>query len=732
MDAIFIVDNEGIYKSIHDEAILKVQMDYGEEIFRIAKCNKRNRDIVVFARQITTSETLDMWLEDVRPTETKGLSALNHLKVNSIGNKNIEFKSDIDTISTAYYQRMSVYKAIHSAENSFINRWGGEVLRRGYTITINKRIGLDRGVQIRSGKNLTGFEANTNIDNVVTRIRPVGYNGITTNTFIDSQLKNKYSSIKTKEIKYDDVKVKDENNPNEGFNTLKEAQAELTKRAEQEFSVNHIDELKADYRINFINLEQTEEYKDYIQTERIYLGDTVYVYEEKHDININVRCVSRKYDVLKQKVIEIELSNTDIKGKTITTSDILSELNNIIKNTNNNNIQDIIQSMINSGIKDSYVINRQNEILIMDTTDINTATNVWRWNVGGLAHSKTGYYGTYETAITQDGSIVASMITAGLLHGRYIAADTVSVDVIKSNNENPIIHLFGNCAIDATKQYEKGQGTSVRLKWDDYDYLRIGEDIFDIYTHSGGESPTFRLYGGQYTQTIQTQSGIITINRNGIQFNGNDLEYKNHNHHGQSMTLDTLACRAFGNGGNTLMHNNLEGNNKNLGWSGNRFNQLSAKSVWADEGSWSDRKLKENIRYLDNVGREISAFVSECDTLIINENLDTLSDIVINKEDLFYFIRDDLKLTQYNYIEGIVDENFNNKINFIANDLKDTKVGQILCGKHEGNWAYNLNNYISIAVGALQEEIKKREALEERVTFLEKQIKEILKINGSI
>ena len=70
--------------------------------------------------------------------------------------------------------------------------------------------GSDRGIQIRSRKNLTGFEANTDIDKVVTRIRPVGFNGITTDTYVDSPLINKYSAIKTKEIKYENVKVKSE------------------------------------------------------------------------------------------------------------------------------------------------------------------------------------------------------------------------------------------------------------------------------------------------------------------------------------------------------------------------------------------------------------------------------------------------------------------------------------------------------------------------------------------
>ena len=75
LDANFIIDSEGLYKQIHDEAILKCTLDYGEEVFRIVKLQKNISDIVVFARQITISETLDMWIEDIRPTETSGLSA---------------------------------------------------------------------------------------------------------------------------------------------------------------------------------------------------------------------------------------------------------------------------------------------------------------------------------------------------------------------------------------------------------------------------------------------------------------------------------------------------------------------------------------------------------------------------------------------------------------------------------------------------------------------------------
>lgn len=448
LDANFIIDSEGLYKQIHDEAILKCTLDYGEEVFRIVKLQKNISDIVVFARQITISETLDMWIEDIRPTDTSGIGALTHMKNNSIGKKDIQVFSNINTISTAYYQRMCMYKALHDCDQSFLKRWGGEVLRRGYNLTINDRIGSDRGVEIRSRKNLTGFEANTNIDNVVTRIRPIGYNGITIDGYVDSPLINKYSSIKTKEIKYEDIKLKDENNPNEGFDTLQEAQAELIRRAKLEFTENHIDELRADYRINFVYLEQTEEYKDYVQAERVYIGDTVHVYEEKHDMNISVRAITRKYDVLRQKIKEIELSNTDISQKAITTSDILAELNSIINKTENNNVSDIIQSMINSGIKDSYVIPRQNEIIVADNKDINLANNIIRINKNGLAFSKNGYYGNYEYGFTIDGVINASLIATGILSTILIQNKDGSLQIDLSGTNGIMTKKNGKNAIE--------------------------------------------------------------------------------------------------------------------------------------------------------------------------------------------------------------------------------------------------------------------------------------------
>ena len=79
-----------------------------------------------------------------------------------------------------------------------------------------------------------------------------------------------------------------------------------------------------------------------------------------------------------------------------------------------------------TGAKDSHVRFMYDsdgglqEIVIMDTENINTAVNVWRWNSGGLGFSRNGYAGPYTTAITQSGAIVADFITTGILNANLI------------------------------------------------------------------------------------------------------------------------------------------------------------------------------------------------------------------------------------------------------------------------------------------------------------------------
>ena len=88
-----------------------------------------------------------------------------------------------------------------------------------------------------------------------------------------------------------------------------------------------------------------------------------------------------------------------------------------------------------------YVVKTNDEILIMDTNDIATATKVWRWNINGLGYSKNGYKGPYETAMTMDGAIVADMIKTGELSADRVKGGTIATSKFQSTGIDGDTHL---------------------------------------------------------------------------------------------------------------------------------------------------------------------------------------------------------------------------------------------------------------------------------------------------
>lgn len=123
----------------------------------------------------------------------------------------------------------------------------------------------------------------------------------------------------------------------------------------------------------------------------------------------------------------------------------------------------------------------------------------------------------------------------------------------------------------------------------------------------------------------------------------------------------------------------------------------------------SDARLKENIKYMDNLPAETSTYVGVLD----NDEITTA--------DLVEFVKNDLYMATYDYklnTAGMEDgekeqvTSMNNRqIGFIAQDIKDSKVGKYLVTEDDqGILGYETANWTSIIAGALQHEIRTREA----------------------
>jgi hypothetical protein len=131
-----------------------------------------------------------------------------------------------------------------------------------------------------------------------------------------------------------------------------------------------------------------------------------------------------------------ESNMTSIKDKI----DSLPNKSEILEEARENASQ-LIHSATNG-----HVVTTADEQLIMDTADKKTARKLWRWNLNGLGHSKTGYNGTYETAITMDGQIVGERLIGG-----SVDASKLSVSY-KSSVEKQI-----SDAITDSNDYTDGQ-----------------------------------------------------------------------------------------------------------------------------------------------------------------------------------------------------------------------------------------------------------------------------------
>lgn len=521
LDAEFTVDNT-LSDYVVDEAIIKCLIDDEYEIFRIVKNDKTTRRITVVAKQITITEQKQLWLDDVRPTNTTGIGGLSHMYSNAVGIKEIFIHSDISVVSTAYYQTIDFYKACFDCDQSFTNRWGAnglEAVRRGYHLYLNRKRGTQSNLSIIEGKNLLGFTSNTNIDTFVTRAVGKGFNGIKGH-YIESSLKDKYARVNTKVIDYPNIKVKtsEYKKGDEGiwFDTEAEAIDELDRLVKLEFSKNHIDEIKATYNISFAQLEKTNKYKDYSYLEKAKVGDVVKVYIPSLEIDIRVRVVDKTFEGLSQKTKEMTLSNT-ATATVISTATIINNLKKQYEETGNNNISDYINAMINSGMQNSNVIIRENEILIMDTKDINTARNVWRWNAGGLAHSNEGYYSkNWNIGILQDGSINADIVRTGVLTAILIESlnGNTSIDLDTGKISFKCGGWIGNdeCYWDLDKQIIKGNNLLIDLNEGKVEFNKgiinglnsswnLNTGVFESFGDSGFGPTSITIGNGSITST---------------------------------------------------------------------------------------------------------------------------------------------------------------------------------------------------------------------------------------
>lgn len=322
------IDDLGRWEYLVTDNVIAAPTPYSKkQLFRIYDYTKTETEVTAYARHIFYDSAGEM-LVDVRPTDKTGQEALDII----LSGTKYKAKSNIKTRSTAYYIRKNIMEAIGGDdENSFINRWGGERMYDNFTVIINDRLGGDYGACAEFGRNMTGIEADISIDDVVTRIIPESYNGYTLEgeePWVDSPLIGNYANPRAAVIKFEDVKLlEDCQEGEEGFSTLELLREELKRRCEKEYE-NGLDKPKVNYKVDLVEIADTDDYKDYKKLTTIGIGDDVLTRDRKLKINVTARCIRLVYDCIEEENTEVELGNytENYFDKTTSAADIIQKV----------------------------------------------------------------------------------------------------------------------------------------------------------------------------------------------------------------------------------------------------------------------------------------------------------------------------------------------------------------------------------------------------------------------
>ncbi|WP_336975019.1 phage tail spike protein [Bacillus thuringiensis] len=469
---------------IEGMSIIKVPTPDGEQLFRVAAPKVSMGEITAQCYHIFYDLTENL-IEDIFAETTNGNGAMNRMSAGCQYKHPFQFYSDVPKIASARIVRKNPVEALldSSQDNSFVNRWGGELKRDNFDVKMLLNRGMDRGVVIRHKKDLLGYEGNVDWKSPITRIMPQGFDGLfLPEKYVDSSLINKYPHPKIKVVEFKHIKAAiGENADDEDAVPLEEAYRLLRQAAKDMFTIQKVDQPKANYNVKFQELSQTEEYKDYKHLQSVYMADTVTVEHQEDGIDIKAKVIAYKYDPIEKEYLDITIGNfkesfTDVSGRVDLVQEELSNMPSSILDAAKANAT----SLINSGFG-GHVRIYPERILIMDTKDEKSAKKVWQWNLNGLGYSSTGVNGPYGTAITSDGRIVADFITAGTLSGNLVQGGEITGSTLKTSNSANFVNI--------SKQF-------IRL----YESSKVRAFI-GYYKNSRNEiQPTFIL-GGDSDQT---------------------------------------------------------------------------------------------------------------------------------------------------------------------------------------------------------------------------------------
>lgn len=448
------------YDQITEGCIIKAKANDTSEpqLFRIYKSSKPLKGIVTYSAEHISYDlngipTLGFSVKNVTP-QAAITRAIQDAGLPSA----FTAISDISTLnSSTILTPCSVRAILGGQAGSVLDVWGGEFEFDNFVVKLHKHRGSDRGVSIEYGKNLKDLKQEANIADCYTHLMPYarysqdGEGDEKIEVYV--YLSEKVLPLNNAEnIGHSKAYIMDFTDRfGEGEVVTEEA---LRAKATAYAAAAELGVPKVNITVSFIQLWQTEEYKNIAPLERVMMCDTVAVRFSKLGVTARAKVIKTTYNTLEEKYDSVELG--DAKSSFADTVNkqqaAIEEIKTSVQKGQAAATEQLKKAIANAtslitGHSGGYVVlnpaEKPQEILILDAPTLEEAVNVWRWNSGGLGYSSTGYNGEYALAMTMDGAIVADFINAGILNGALLQADSVQASSISQEYKTAVTNEIG-------------------------------------------------------------------------------------------------------------------------------------------------------------------------------------------------------------------------------------------------------------------------------------------------
>ena len=473
--------------------IIVADTPQGAQAFRIKNPEKTKNKITIKALHISY-DAQNFVIADSYVVDKNCNDALDHLNSATDNPSPFQTYSDIATVGSYRCVRTSLYDAF----STVLERWGGHFVRDNYRYAIMSTIGRDNGVTVRYKKNLKEMTCTANWDNVVTKLMPVGKDGLLLDE-VYLYSKTQYDIPFTKVVSF---------NQNIDQDLYKDAEGHLDEVAYNNALIDDLRKQGQAYvdancapKVNYTLKANIEKLTD--------IGDTIEVIDEPMGIDIVTHVISYDYDCILGKYTELEFGNFQQK-----VSGLMGTVSSTIKQSveqNNSALQVVFSDAIQHAqetmlgmLGNSYVVYEGDKILVVDALPKEEAHNVIMINSGGIAFSSTGINGVFESAWTIDNVLNMQHINVINLVADMIKGGTLKLG--SNLNQNGQIEVYD----EANNLIAKLDKNGLIMYGLDGSYLVVNNYVgFAGYDRTGAK--TFWVSGDEFHQKKSVIEEEITL-----------------------------------------------------------------------------------------------------------------------------------------------------------------------------------------------------------------------------